>query len=431
MKIEIKKLPKSKTSLIIFLDDGDMKKYVKQAVEDFIGNVEIKGFRRGKAPRDLVIQHIGQGHIDEKSVNIAVNDSYGKAIAENNINVVGYPDIEITKFVPNQELEYKAEVAIFPEVALPDYEKIAHRAGIKDRQEIAVEEKEIEEALNWLIKSRSKYDKVQRPSQEGDLVSTTYKINLDKSGEKEEENSEQKKDSFILGENKSIPGFDAQIIGLSPDEEKEFSLDVPGDFYDKEIAGKKIDIKIKINEVFKKDSPKLDDDFAKSLGGFQNLEELKNNIKENILLEKTQKEKERFKAVLISKIAEESKIDIPDAMIDSEIDKIIHEFRHNIEHRGMDFSKYLEHIKKTEDDLGKDFHNTAVERLKAMMVINEIAKKENIKVEEKKISEKSEEILNSLKAENKIKVDSVKLRNYVLDILTNEKVIEILEKLAS
>lgn len=336
MNYKIEKLPKSKISIAITIGAEDMKKYANKAVMHFANQVNIKGFRPGKAPENLIIQYVGQEKINNEILDMAVNDSYKKIIIDNKIDIVGYPEIKIIKFVPNQELEYTAETAILPEVKLADYKEIAKKSKKGEKQEIKVEEKEIENTLNWMADSHAKYSKIDKPLE-------------------------------------------------------------------------------------------VNDEFAKIFGKFENLDQLKDNIRKNILLEKEHIEKNKFRIDLILKIAEKSKMDIPEALIIFEQDKIINELKHNIEHQGIEFSKYLADSKKTEDDLKKDFYDKAIEKIKIALITKEIGKAENIQISDEELSKKIIEISIQLggKKEN---IDQQKLRDYAYDIISNEKVFLLIEE---
>lgn len=341
MNHTITKLPKSKILLTVTLSGEELKKYNDKAIAHFAEHVEIKGFRAGKAPKELVAQEVGQNRINGEASNIAIEDSYGQIVVDNNIDVAGYPKIDLVKFIPNQELEYKAEVAVFPEVKLADYKEIAKSAGKSDRQDVKIEDEEMEKALNWLADARAKY------------------------------------------------GEDGKIT----------------------------------------ERPGINDEFAKSLGDFENLDALKKNIKEGMLSEKTQAEKERFRIAIVSKIAKESNMELPDIIVESEIDKMIHELQHDVEHRGMQFDNYLEHIKKTKEDLKKEFQDKAVERVKIAIVMRKIGEAENIKVSDEELTTKITDILMKFDGK-KEDIDQDRLHDYAHNIMTNEKVFELLENLA-
>lgn len=432
MEHKIEKIPKSKIIITVSLSTDEMKKYSERVISDFVRNVEVKGFRIGKAPRNLVVERVGQNRINSEAANIAVQDSCDKIISENDIDVLSQPKIEIIKFVPEQELEYKAELAVLPEFELPNYKEIAEKSGKEDRQEFKVEEKELKDALGWILNSRVKYAKVDRASQKGDLIVISYEL---RSGGVKIEGGDQKQHPIILGEGKLMPGFEDAILGLKTGEEKEFSLDAPKNFPNSQItglsaqAGKKIDFKVKIDDLMQRDLPELDDEFARSIGQFENLASLEKSIKDGLLAEKEQAEKERFRIALISKIAAEIKMDVPDEIIDSETNKMIHELEHDVKHRGMEFDKYLEHIKKTKDDLKKEFREKAAERAKISFAIREIGKAENIKVSDEELEEKMKEIATKMGDESR-NIDPERIHNYTENVLVNEKVFELLEKLA-
>ena len=338
MNFKIEKLPKSKINIVIIIETENIKKYADKAIMNLASHVNIKGFRPGKAPKDMIIQHIGQEHINEKTIDVAINDSYGKIIIDNKINTIGYPEIKIIKFTPNEKLEYSAETAIMPEIKLADYKEIAKSAGKNKKQEIKVEEKEIENMLNWLAESQAKYSKTEKP-------------------------------------------------------------------------------------------PEINDEFAKAFGKFENLNQLKENIKENIIIDKERAEKDKSRFDLILKIAEKSKMDIPEALIDFEQDKMMDELKHNIGHHGIEFSKYLEDLKKTEDDLKKDFYNKAIEKIKIALIIKEIGKAENINVSDKEMSEETAKITAQL-SNKKGNIDHERLHDYAYDIINNQKVFLLLEELS-
>lgn len=426
MKHKLEKLPKSKINLIITLDGGDLKKYTDQAILNFSEHAKIKGFRAGKAPKSLVIEHIGQNRINDETINVAIEDSYSKILLESDIEIISRPKIDVVKFIPNQELEYKAEILVFPAVKLPDYKIIAKESGQTEKQEVKVEKKEVKDALDWILNSRVKYVKVDRPSQRGDLAVASYEL---RNNGIKIEGADQKQHPIILGEGKLAPGFEDQLIGLKTGEEKEFSLEIPEYFANSQIAGKKIDFKVKIDDLMQRDLPKLDDEFAKSIGNFENLGLLEKSVEDGILSEKNQAEKDRFRIVIISKIAEQSEMDIPEKLIESELDKMVNELEHDVKHRGMEFDKYLEHIKKTRDDLKKEFHGKAVERVKIALVMREIGKAENIRISDEELAEKMKEILTKMGDQTQ-NIDQDRLHDYTENVITNEKVFELLEKLA-
>ncbi|OGD38924.1 trigger factor, partial [Candidatus Azambacteria bacterium RIFCSPLOWO2_01_FULL_37_9] len=355
-----------------------------------------------------------------------IEDSYSKILLENDIEVISRPKIEVVKFIPNQELEYKAEILVSPEIKLADYREIAKKSGQTEKQEVKVDKKEVKDALNWILNSRAKYVKIDRPSQKGDLAVVSYEL---RNNGVKIEGADQKQHPIILGEGKLAPGFEDRLIGLKTGEEKEFSLDIPQDFINHQIAGKKIDFKVNIDDLMQKDLPKLDDEFAKSIGHFENLELLEKSIEEGILNEKNQAEKDKFRIALILKVASQSEMDISEELIESELEKMIYELEHDIKHRGMEFDKYLEHIKKTRDDLKKEFRDKAIERVRIALVMREIGKSENIEISDEELAEKMKEVLTKLGDQTQ-NIDHDRLHGYTENIIMNEKVFELLEKLA-
>jgi trigger factor len=357
--------------------------------------------------------------------SLAIDQIYPKIIKDKKIQAIGYPSINITKIVPNQEVEFKAEVAIIPQVELPNYQEIAQKIPKNKKESLTIEEKEIEQALLWLQDSRANLEQVSRPAEKEDIVTIDYQIKEDK---KLIENGEDKNYSFILGKGSFIPGFEDNIIGMKTGEEKKFELIVPKDWPQKNLQNKKLNINVSLKEIKTKKLPILNDEFAQSIGKFKTLEDLKKNIKEGLLLEKKQKETERWRLEALEKIIAETKIDLPEILVQNEIEKMVEELKAQLEKMQLPFDKYLEQIKKSEEDLKKEFKELAEKRVSSALVLREIASIEKIEASEKEIEKKINEILSQIpETEKKEKINQDNLKEFALGIIRNEKVFEILE----
>ena len=243
------------------------------------------------------------------------------------------------------------------------------------------------------------------------------------------EGGESKNHPVKIGEKKFIPGFEDQVKGMNVGEEKNFTLLVPETYFQKNLAGKNLDFHVKLNNLFEVIIPELNDELARSVGNFEGLNVLKKNIEDGIKKEKEQNEKESFRNGLLDKISSESKIDLPDVMIERELDKMIAEFEGNISQYGADFDSYLANIKKTEESLRYDFRNQAEKRIKVALILAEIIKKENLQVEENELTEKANEMLARFKdieiADNSINPE--RLKEYARTLILNEKAFTLLE----
>lgn len=425
MKQEIKNLENSQKELIVSLDFEEFKKFVEEATEELIKEVELPGFRKGKAPKELAIKNIKEFDIYEKAANLAAKKNYLDYISSNNLEPLTSPDIEVLKLAPNNEFSFKATFYVIPEIDLDDYqEKIKHLKNQK--KEVKVEEQEIEESLNWLLKSRTNYEKSNSEIKIGDKVKLDFDI---------KENGSiidsQKDFEFITGEKQVFEDFEKNILGLKENETKNFSVEVPSDYWSKDLASKNVDFEIKIKEVYNAIPPTLNDEFAKGLGSFKSLVDLKENLKTGLLEEKKNEERERFRVLILKELAKIVSINLPPILIDREIEIMIEELKNSVSKNNLDWNMYLKQINKTEDDLRTEFKDRAIERIKIELILREIAQEEQIEPSEEEIEEEVNKYLLQFSKPEQAKnnIDEQELKIYIKSILTNQKVTEFLEKL--
>jgi len=425
MKIKINSLPKSKIEIIASLNKNDILPFKEMALKDFNKDLKINGYRPGKAPLSIAENHLPSLKVYERAASLAIEKFYPQIIKEKKIQAIGYPSINITKIVPDQEVEFKAEISVIPKLDLPDYKKIAKDMQ-NEKKSIFIDKKEIEQALKWLQDSRSVLEKVERPAQEGDIITIDYQI---KEKENLIKNGEDKNYTFILGKGNFIPGFEENLIGMKCGENKIFNITVPDSWTQKDLQGKQLSVEISLKEIKEKKLPPLDDKFAQALGKFKNLEELKESISKGLKMEKEAKEKERWHLAILDKIKANTKADIPEILIKSEVEKMLEELKIQLEKIQLTFEKYLEQIKKTEEQLRKDLQELAEKRVFSALILREIALLEKVEVSEDEIKEKTNQILQQIPdPETKEKINPEDLKEFALGIIRNEKVFQILEE---
>ncbi len=422
----MKKLPKSQVEFTLEIPVKDVEVFLDKAAKNISNKVDIKGFRKGKVPYDVLEKTVGKQVLFEEAGQFAIDEAYKKFIEENNISPVDYPKVTVKKMAEGNPISIDVVVSVYPEIELPDYKKIAKEVSKKRKKDIKVEDKEIDESIKYLQNSRAKEISVSREVKKGDIAEVDFEVRMD--GVKIE-GGDSKNHPVKIGDGKFIPGFEDEILGMKPEEKKEFSLNAPKDYFKKDLAGKKLDFSVKLNNVLEVQLPELNDEFAKSLGGFKDMDELKNSIKEGMLKEKEEKEKNDFRNTLIESIAKEVKADIPDVMIERELDKMIGDMKMDIQQHGLKFEDYLLGIKKTEKEIREGMRPQAELRIKSGLLMEKIAEKEKIKISDEKITEKANEFLlrykDAKEAENDIAPDQ--LRAYAKAVLTNEGVLEFLE----
>ena len=426
--VKIQKLAKSQIEIEVEISGEDMAGLRDLTLKEMAAVAAIKGFRPGKAPKDLVEKEIGGEKIDQETIQSALEKTYPQIIIDNEIEAIGRPEITIMKFAAGNPFVYKAKVSVLPEVVLPDYKKIAGETLTKERKVFSVEDKEVNDALAWLQKSRAKYVAVNRPVQKGDFVEIDFETRL--AGVKIE-NGESKNHGLIIGEGGFMPGFEDNLVGMEVGREKEFSLKAPDDYFAKNLAGKSLDFKARLNVLQQRELPALDDDFAKGLGNFDGLEALKKNVKDGIIAEKEQKEKERARMKTIEAIAEQTNFEAPQVLIDYELEKMMSELNQSVGRLGLSFDQYLSQIKKTADELKKEMVPSAEKRVRIALVLKAIAKKENINVPENEIEAQMNETLKRYPADGGAKknIDLEQLKDYTKGVIRNEKVFQLLEKI--
>lgn len=421
MKFNTKKID-GKIEISVEISKESVESYFKIAAEQLSKDMKVKGFRPGKVPVDIVEKEIGSEKLYGEAANVAIQRTLPGIIKDEELEVIGQPDIVVKKIVKNQEIEYMVTFQLMPEVDLGEYK------GLKAiKKEIKIDDSEIEKSIKYLLNSRTKFITVNREAKKVDKVEVDFEIKHDNV---KIEDGESKNHPLVLGESNFLPGFEEKLEKMKADDEKEFSLKIPKDWKDKRIAGKELDFKVKMKLVQEREIPELNDEFAKSLGTFKSVKELKDSIKQGILTEKEVREKERIRLELIEKVVDNTKLDIPDVLIDQEVQKMEIDLRNSINSMGLDFDTYLKQLNKKIEDIKEEWKEQAEKRVKIGLCLREIIKKENINVDDKEIEEKINQDLKQYPNVEEVRknIDMNQLKEYTKNILLNEKTFELLEK---
>jgi trigger factor len=419
MKIEVKKLDKGQIELTIEITVDEYRPFLEQAAKKISADTKIPGFRPGKANFELIKQKVGENEIWQKALEPAVQKTFLRALGQEKLITVGSPQIDVVKLAPNNPMIYKATVSLLPNVELGDYSKMK-----VNKKPVEVKDEQFEKAMSNVQKMHAKQTLVDRQAQKGDKVEIDFETFLDKVPI---DQGKQEKFPIVIGEDTFIPGFEDQLIGLSKDETKEFQLEFPKNYHQKNMAGRLADFKVKMNAVYRMELPELNDDFAQSLGNFKTIREIEDEIKDNLKTETERKENQRLEEEIIDKIIDQSKFDeIPDLLIDSETKKMVQELEQNLVSQGLKFEDYLNHLKKKREDLFLDFVPQAIKRIKSALTIRKIREKENIKADDKEIEAEIEKIKTIYAGNPEIEknLNQPAYRDYLRNILAARKVIE-------
>jgi len=426
---EIKKLPKSEVEIKVTVQWDGWRKYIEQAVQGISKEIKIAGFRAGKAPRDIVEKKVGANVILEEASQQAIQGTYPDVLEKEKIEAIGQPKAEILKVAEGNELIYKIVTAVVPEVEMKQWREDIKKINKEYKgKKIEITDDDVEKEIIQLAQSRVQLVSVDRKAQDGDSVLIDFQVK--KQGVPIEGGS-SKNHPLILGKGVFIPGFEENIIGMQAGEEKEFELVFPAEYHDKNLAGNPASFSVKLETVQERKTPEINDAFVKSLGKFENLAELKKNLKEGITKEKEAELKEKKRGEYIEKLIIAAKAELPEILVQEELRRMLGEFEMQISGMGITFEKYLEQIKKTKEEMEKDWRPQAEKRILAALALEKVAKESEIEVSGEKIEA---EINKTLAQYKKIKdieknIDLAKLYNYVKGNLQNEEVFALLEKM--
>ncbi len=420
MEIKTNQLKDSEVELEVELSSKELLKYVDQAEKNLGADLEVKGLRKGKVPSDVVRKTLGPEKIREESLSLAVKDSFAQAIEKEDLELLGPAEGIDIKENTEDKLIYTAKVAVLPKFELPEYK------GIEVKKiEIVIEDKEIQEAIDYLRKTRSTHTPSEEAAQKGDRVEVNFEIKV---AGVTIEKGVSKNHPIILGNETFIPGFEDNVIGMKAGEEKIFNVDVPADYYQKSIAGKTIECNVKVNKVEIVSLPELTDEFAKTLGQFKNVDELKKSIGDGVKMEKEQKEKQRIRLAILEKISEGTKIEIPEPLVEKQLGILIQELDASLHQRGMELNMYLSSIKKTQDDLKKEWKPQAEKQVKNSLILREVAKTEELTVKDEELNDSLAMFLQQFPSPESLKdLNQDTLKRNLYEDLLKEKTLQFLE----
>lgn len=355
-----------------------------KVLEEKAKNIEVKGFRKGHAPLDVVRKQIDQQQLLFDAINEVANDAFVYGILEEKVEPVAQPQMTIDAMT-EEELILSFIVTVKPEVELGEYK------GIEvEEMNTEVTEEELNEALNNLREEHAELVVKEGAIEDGDTV--IFDFEGFKDGEAFEGG---KADNYelVIGSNSFIPGFEEAMIGLSAGEEKDIDLTFPEDYHVEDLKGADVVFKVKVHEVKEKQVPELNEDFLDFLDEeFESVEALKDSIKKEMEEAKAVQEENRMNEELLLEVANGAKIDIPEAMIEEEKNQMFHEFEQRLSQQGLNFELYSQILGQTEEDLKEQMHDDAILRIRTRLVLEKVAEVEDIKVEKEEIEEEYEKL---------------------------------------
>ena len=397
--------------------DEAMKKVYAKTAKYF----NIPGFRKGKAPMQLVERQYGSAIFYEDAFNELVPEIYDEAIRENKVEAVSKPEIDIVQMEKGKELIFTAVVETKPEVELGKYK------GIEIKKiEYTTSDKDIEHELGHMAERNARLVTIEdRPVEKGDITTIDFDGSIDGvqfDGGKAENHE------LEIGSNTFIPGFEDQIIGMKLEEEKDIKVKFPEDYFSKDLAGRDAVFKVKLHEIKKKELPKIDDEFAKDVSEFDTLEELKNSIKEKLDTENAEKAKYETEEAAIKIVCDNTKLDIPNGMIEMEIDNMVRDMETRLSYQGLNLQQYLQIMGKTEEDIRANFKEQAEKSVKSRLVLEAIVKAEKIEATPDEVTDKVKEMAKQYGRKEEELLENAQLKDYISESLKTEKAIDFIVK---
>lgn len=393
------------------------KSYIKNSKK-----FNIPGFRKGKAPMNIIKKYYGDSVFYEDAINFCCDDTYPVVIKENNIDPVDYPQIDIVQIGEGKEFIYTAKVIVMPEVTLGEYK------GVEVKEvKYPVTEKDIEDQLKLMLEKNARVEAKENGSIEmGNIAVIDFDGFVDGVAF---EGGNGKDYSLEIGSGTFIGNFEEQLIGLSKGDSKDINVTFPENYGRDELNNKPATFKVTVNEIRVKELPELDDEFAKEISEFDTLEEVREDIKKKKQEENDLKEKAEFEENVIDTVCENASVEIPQIMVDKEIDIMLKDLEMRLKYQGLDLKSYYEYTNSTEEKVREYMKDAGKKRVKTELVLGEIAKIEKVEATDEELREKAVDMAKQYGTKDLEKTIDLILKaqkEYIKVDVVNEKTIKFL-----
>ncbi len=365
----IEKLEGSQVKITGEIPFEELAKHKAAAVKSLGRNIKVDGFREGHVPEAVLVAKVGEMAILTEAAEKAISNTYPKVVEAHKLDTIGYPEISITKIAEGSPLGFTATATVLPEIKLPDYKKIAKELG-KEKVEVSVTDEDVENQIKDILRQKAAYERLQNKAAAGEKETHTHADGTVHEGPAHDE------------EGKPLPDVDLVI-------------------------------------------PELTDEVVKTLGApgqFENVDDFRNKLREHLEIEKKREAEGKHRVALTDKIIEESEFDLPKLLVDTELAQMFGQMEEDIKRAGLSMEDYLKHMKKTPEDLRKEWTPAAEKRARLQLVLNEIAKKDKIEPDQEAVENETKHLLEQYKD-----ADASRVRVYVASVLQNEAVMKMLE----
>ena len=392
MSLQVEKLEKNMAKLTIEASAEDFEKAIQKVYLKARGRINIPGFRKGKAPRKLIEKMYGTGVFYEDAANDLIPTAYAEALKDCDLEIVSRPEINVTQIESGKPFIFTAEVAVKPEVTLGEYK------GVEvEKSDVEVTDEDINKEVDKERENNSRtIDVDDRAVESGDIIKLDFDGSVDGVPF---EGGKAENYTLTIGSGSFIPGFEDQLIGTKIGEEKDVTVTFPEDYHEKSLAGKEAVFKCKVNAISVKELPEADDEFASEVSEFETLAEYKEDIKKKLTEKKEKAARAKKEAQAIEKAVENATMEIPDAMIDTQVQSMMEDFARRMQSQGLSLEQYFQFtgmdVKKMHDQMKPE----ALKRIQNSLVLEAVAKAENIEISDEKVDEEIAKMAEAYKME--------------------------------
>ena len=380
MSLQVEKLEKNMAKLTIEVSAEEFEKAVQKAYLKNKGKINVQGFRRGKAPRNIIEKMYGPEVFFEDAANDLIPEAYEEELANCDLEIVSQPKIDVVQIKKGEPFIFTAEVALKPEVTLGEYK------GLKvEVEDAAVTDEDVDKEIEAERDRNARTVSVEgRAAQLDDTVTIDFEGFVD--GEAFE-GGKGENYPLVLGSHSFIDNFEDQLVGKEVGDEVEVNVTFPQNYQAEELAGKKAMFKVKINEIKAKELPELDDDFAQDVSEFDTLAEYKEDVKKKLTERKEQEVKRAKEEAVIEKIIENAAMEIPEPMVDAQVRQMVEDFAGRIQQQGLSFEQYMQFSGLTPDKMLEEMRPNALKRIQSRLVLEAVVEAEKIEVSDERVDQ--------------------------------------------
>ncbi len=392
MSLQVEKMEKNMAKLTIEVSAEDLDKAMQNAYQKAKGKISIPGFRKGKAPRKMIEQMYGKGIFLEDAANALIPEHYSKALEECDLEIVSQPEIDVVQAEPGKAFIFTAEVAVKPEVTLGDYK------GLEvPKSEAEVTDEDVDAEIKKEQEKNSRTVTVEdRGAENGDITTIDFEGFVDGVAFEGGKGTDY---PLTLGSGSFIPGFEDQLVGAKAGDHVEVNVTFPEEYQAAELAGKAAVFQCDVKKVEAKELPELDDDFAQDVSEFDTLAEYKEDIKKNLTEKKEREARTEKENAAVDKVIENAQMEIPDAMVDTQVRQMINDFASRMQSQGLTMEQYFQFTGMTVEKMQEEMKPQALKRIQTRLVLEKIAEVENIQPTEEEVNEEISKMAEMYKME--------------------------------